>query len=371
MSAVSRDVDRRLRWLCLLLWLLVGLPVVLRPGADATHVAVWALGFVLFGVAMWSGLSDNHGAVLRRVTLTTQVVAVLAMVLTLCDGLEGILLAIVSIQLARGSRPGAAQTWILVQSILLAAAVWKHWSLRPALLLTPPYLGLQLLTYWCAYVLFREARLRVELEGAVAELTATREMLAESARRAERLDISGELHDVIGHRLVALRLNLELLARDVDAPCLDSARTLVQQVHDDVQGIVHLLQSERGIDLQRVLGTLGQVIPRPRIHVHAEDVGIIDPPRAQALFRCCLEVVTNAVKHARADNLWIALQRSNGQLRLTARDDGRGADVLAEGRGLDGTRRRLLELGGTLEIRTSPGRGFRVDACLPSVEGAR
>lgn len=370
MNAVSRDVDRRLRWLSVLLWLLVGLPIILRPGANALLIAVWALSFVLFGVAMWLGLSHFRGPGVRHVLLATQVAAVLAMVLTLCDGFEGILLAIVSLQLARGTRPRAAQAWILIQSLLLAAAVWQHWSLRPALLLTPPYLGIQLLTYWCAHVLFREARLRGELEGVVAELTATREMLAESARRAERLDISGELHDVIGHRLVALRLNLAALARDVKAPFLDNARTLVQQVHDDVQGIVHLLQSERGVNLQRVLGTLGKVIPRPLIHVQADDVGSVDPPRAQALFRFCLEVVTNAMKHSRADNLWLTVRRSNGRLLLTARDDGRGAGNLEEGHGLEGMRSRLLELGGQLEIHTNPGEGFRIEVSLPPTEGA-
>jgi len=360
-------VLRQFRFLSMLVWFLVGLPVALQPGTNVARITTWGAAFVLSGAAIWWGMSPRTTLRGRVVALTLQVAAVLALVLSLCFGLEGTLLAVVAFQLAMTFRPPTAHGWILVQSALFAAAVAFHWAAKPAFLLTPPYLGLQLLTFWCARALFFEANLRRQLEGTVLELEATRELLADSARSAERLDIRDTLHDVIGHRLVALRLNLASLARDVKDPELELARSLLRQIHDDVEGIVRRLQDAQGVDLERVLGSLARVIPRPLIHVNIDDFRPVEPQVAQLLFHCCLEVVTNVVKHAGAKNLWIVLQQDEGLLRLGARDDGFGAKVqsMQQGHGLDSMRRRLSEAGGDLEIHTGPGQGFRVEATLP------
>jgi len=115
-----------------------------------------------------------------------------------------------------------------VQSAALAGAVAYHWTPRAALLLAPPYLAFQLLAFFVADVLAREARAREELRAAQARL-------AETTRLAERLRISRELHDAVGHHLTALRLNLEALRRALDLGATDlvlrsDSRLLVEQL---------------------------------------------------------------------------------------------------------------------------------------------
>src|SRR5207253_3984095 len=88
---------------------------------------------------------------------------------------------------------------VLAQSVALGAAVALHWNAQAALLLAPPYLGFQLLAFFAA-------------EG-MERLEAARELQAENSRLEERLRISRELHDRLGHHLTALNLNLEVAAR--------------------------------------------------------------------------------------------------------------------------------------------------------------
>jgi signal transduction histidine kinase len=75
--------------------------------------------------------------------------------------------------------------------------------------------------------------------------------------------------------------------------------------------------------------------------------------------------VTNAARHANANNLWIDVTRGDGAFAVHARDDGRGADRLVEGNGLRGMRERLAELGGELTIVSRAGAGAVLDARIP------
>ena len=103
--------------------------------------------------------------------------------------------------------------------------------------------------------------------------------------------------------------------------------------------------------------------------VHLELSGYLqvdDPGRALALLRVMQEIVTNTVRHARAQNLWLVLEPTAQGVRLSARDDGHGAPALCPGNGLTGMQERVETLGGRLELHPNPGRGFALTATLPA-----
>jgi signal transduction histidine kinase len=77
------------------------------------------------------------------------------------------------------------------------------------------------------------------------------------------------------------------------------------------------------------------------------------------------EIVTNAVRHSGADNLWIEVVRAGNEVKLQARDDGRGVASLQPGNGLTGLSRRLADLGGTLDLASATGEGFRAAVRIP------
>jgi signal transduction histidine kinase len=107
-------------------------------------------------------------------------------------------------------------------------------------------------------------------------------------------------------------------------------------------------------------------VPAPQIHLAtADDLAIDDPKRAHAVLRCVQEIVTNVIRHAAAEHLWIELTRTDGGISIQAKDDGRGAKELRFGHGLTGMRERLEQVGGTLKIETQPAGGFRLEAWMP------
>jgi signal transduction histidine kinase len=281
--------------------------------------------------------------------LAAQSASVVTMVAVLCNGYEGLLLAVVAAQLALRMSGRAGLIWIGAQSAAMLIAISFHWSLRPALLLTPPYLGFQLLLF---------AALRMQSE------------LAEKSRAEERLRIAQDLHDSLGHHLVALNLNLEWAAHVSQGPVrasVRSAQALARALLREVKCIVRSSSDTAIVDFPAELRQLARELPRPKLHVNCPaDLRIDDPPTSRALLRTMQEIVTNAIRHGEAENLWIDVEQSPEGVRLSARDDGRAVTAMAaEGFGLTGMRRRLEELGGTFRAAPAAESGFEVHATFP------
>jgi signal transduction histidine kinase len=328
-------------------WLMVGTPVLLRGSPEAWRLAAWSAAYVAFGAALFVSLRRPHW-----LWLLAQSAAVIALVLVMCDGFEGALLVLVALQLGGSASRRVGLTAVVAQSAALAAAVAIHWTPGAALLLEPPYLGFQLLAFFAA-------------EG-MSRLAAARGLQLENERLAERLRISRELHDRLGHHLTALRLNLEAAARSQSGEALDAARGVARTLMSEVRGAVEGLREPERLDVCTALRTLADEMPEPRVHVDApEAMPLRDPACALAVLRCAQEIATNAARHAFAQNLWIELRQRDGVLELSARDDGRGAVEVREGNGLRGMRERIEHAGGTLRFETAEGKGFSIRATLP------
>jgi signal transduction histidine kinase len=363
----------------LLTWLLVGLSVVLslRQPITLLRFGPWLVAFLAFGAAYGRSFNSLARATFKSLApwIAVQVACVLALVLLLCQGFEGTLLVLVALQLGLVADTRTGVVWVVAQSALLAWAIQHHWSLPPAVMLTPPYFGFQLVALFATRALDGEARARLSLTHTLAELRATQELLAEGARSSERLRLSREIHDAIGHHLVVLGLNLEEAARKAGEQArepLAAARALGRLLLTEVGEIVTSTRQDRRIDLGRALTALSETIKRPAIRLEIRgDLALEDSERAHAALRCCQEMVTNAVKHSGAANLWLELAQIDGRVEIVARDDGRGPTTSAEGFGLQGMRERIQALGGRLEMGARAGGGVEVRAVLPARETAR
>ncbi|MGH8115039.1 MAG: sensor histidine kinase, partial [Rhodanobacteraceae bacterium] len=204
-----------------------------------------------------------------------------------------------------------------------------------------------------------------------SELRATRALLAESSRISERMRIARELHDLVGHHLTALSLNLEvaghLVVNEAASEHVVRARSTAKQLLADVREVVSELRDDEGIELTTALRDLTDGVPGLEVHLELpQRFAVSDSRCAQVLLRCTQEIVTNAVRHARARNLWLRFEEGpGGMLLLKAHDDGCGALELKPGNGLTGMRERLAEVGGQLAIYTQRNQGFALEASLP------
>jgi two-component system sensor histidine kinase UhpB len=258
--------------------------------------------------------------------------------------------------------------------------------------------------------------------------TAARVLLAQEE---ERRRLALELHDQTGQSLTALTLHAEAIAQRLSGESSDAAEqarlqagrlaALAQRTLVEVQSLSRELRppalDDLGLpvalrwlaeDASERLGVQVEVRVRGVARVCAADLdertsppmGLVrwpagDPSRSvaaadsrdrlpdemeTALFRIAQESLTNAVRHGRAQHVSMVLRRTQSRVMLTVADDGCGFDPLTAGMrqpgrserrglGIEGMAERARLLGGTVRLRTRPGRGCVVRITAPLQPG--
>jgi signal transduction histidine kinase len=328
----------------------------------------WLVAYAAFAIAFHVGASAPPGARLRRlVALGVATPAILAMGAILPCHFGALSLVAVASQAALVLTPRQAAAWIAAQTAGLGYFLWRSESADDCIAALIALLGFQAFAVVAAYVARRETEARQALACANAELRATRELLAEASRIHERTRIARELHDVIGHDLTALGLQLEIATHVPASKIPDHvsrAREVNARLLRNVRDVVSAMRVSEGTELGQALRTLVEDLPGLTVHLVLPGALVLDDAaRAHCVLRCVQEIVTNTLRHARARNLWIAIEHRAGAITVDARDDGRGAERVEAGNGLAGMRSRIEELGGFLQIAPAPS--FSVTAQLP------
>jgi len=231
------------------------------------------------------------------------------------------------------------------------------------------YSSFQLFAMLMSWYSHQSEKRRDELTLLNAELIATRSLLAETVRDSERLRLSRELHDVAGHKLTALKLNLTALARQPELAKHDGIETckaLADELLADIRGVVQQMRLHDGMDLQTAIEKMAAPFPRPNLHLAIDDQARHAPmQQAEALLRTVQEALTNAARHSQAQQLFVVLQRDDSRWQLRIRDDGRMASHWQKGNGLQGMTERLENLGGGLHCERSSTGGMQIEAWIP------
>jgi signal transduction histidine kinase len=340
-----------------------------------TDVLLWAVSYVIFGVVYWlltRDLRSQRRVPLKLLGLLVLTCAAIAICWFSKTGLAALLLMVVCMVLPWLLPLPLAAAWLVLQNAALIPvfALFPGWDAGLATLQAATYLGFSVIAFVASMVARQEGSAREEQRRLNSELRATRALLAESSRISERMRIARELHDLVGHHLTALSLNLEVashLANQPAAEHVEKAQSTAKQLLTDVREVVSELRDDDAIDLTDALRNITEGVPGLDVHLDLPPrFSVDDPHRAQVLLRCAQEIVTNAVRHAGAKNLWLRFERTpDGMLALKAHDDGRGAAEVRPGNGLSGMRERLAEVGGRLVIDTARDHGFTLEASMP------
>ncbi len=273
--------------------------------------------------------------------------------------------------------------------ILLASNDWRlpdQFSWANALFIGVQIGGMMLL-YLYIYHVFRTSQERAEL---VNELTAAKEQLelardaeAELATLRERERVARDLHDGLGHSLVALSMQLEAVQRlykvdpDRASAMIEEMKGLTLDSMANLRGAIEGLRAPgRGNEpLSVALRELALQTGRGAGAVVTIDldpaVDDLPPLLAEAVWRVSQEALANIQRHAAARHIELRAAVSPAGLRLLIADDGIGLPPHAEQRpghyGLRGIRERVEGLGGSLSLESAGGTRLTIE--LPLVHG--
>lgn len=379
------STENLLRITVMFYWFIAGIQMMIstEPYVASQHLLPWYLETVVylgFGPAFWLNTRN-----ITVQTLNWQSVALLCIQAITAFSTNINLIYVVAAEIPLVLPTHAAVNWVMAQNIPITA--WIFWidQTRSEFMHYPnlpqlPHALIVLLGFMEIYafhafaflmgqMIAAEARGRREAERLNAELLATQDLLAQSSRLAERTYVARELHDALGHHLVALKVNLELaqhLVTEVAAKTpLADALALVKRLLSEVREVVSGVRSQPKMDLRQTIQTLLIGVSELKVElIFPDNLTVADPAHTHVLFRCVQEAVTNTLKHARAQRLKIAFSKDQRGVTLVLQDDGKGTTLLHTGLGLKGMRERLESVGGTLAIDTS-SKGFTLTAHIP------
>ena len=283
----------------------------------------------------------------------------------------------------RAVMPGTA---IVTFLIALITSDWnlRHIPLGAVIGFTFQWLGgmtIFLFIYGIIRTSRERAKLITKLEFAQKELELAHQRDTELATLQERERLARDLHDSLGHALVAMSVQLEAIQRlyKVDpnkaSAQVDELKDLTRASMDDLRRSLAGLRAP-GLGERRLseaLQTLS-VDTGQRAHLEikchvAEGANQLSPTQAETLWRVAQEALANIERHAAARTVGLELVIESNSARLSIKDDGLGLPPDAEKQhghyGLRGMRERVEGLGGELTFISNGQGGTRVEVKLP------
>jgi two-component system, NarL family, sensor histidine kinase DesK len=285
---------------------------------------------------------------------------------------QGFLLSFIAFWLARTPKYYSLRTcnW-------LALAVWLLFILSNVLFgddgttdllilaaLSAPIFLFVLSTAYTSVNLRRQRQRAMKLNG---ELQAMQLQLAQASRTNERLRISRDIHDLLGHQMTALILNLEVATHKSGGDSLtyvERALALAKMLLGDLRNAVSDMRDSPVLDFDSALAELTSKVPALQVSIErSPGLAVHDPRIAETVLRCIQEALTNTLRHANATMCSIRLNEQGNALMLEINDDGKSSPQIKPGNGLRGMQERVAALAGTLQWRG--GNGFSVQVSLP------
>lgn len=216
------------------------------------------------------------------------------------------------------------------------------------------------------------------IAGAAIQTARLQTRLRHVAVMEDRHRIARDLHDSVIQDLFAVGLGLQGLtsrvADDAIAELLDSSIDTLDEAVNRLRRYVFELRDtvrpSAGIDerIQALVARMGSAYPA-KVRLTLDEFGSRDSD--DELLLVVTEALSNALRHSQAENVDIHLGRSGDDLVLAVTDDGIGfeeGEAFGAGMGLANMRTRAHGLGGSMEVRSTPGEGTVVEIRFPISE---
>lgn len=197
-----------------------------------------------------------------------------------------------------------------------------------------------------------------------------------AAREEERSRIAKELHDGLGQQLMGIKLKLDILRRELDRREIEESSSLLEEAIQSSRNLSHKLRpsllDELGLipAVRRVIEDFGTSTGIQTEMNFDSSIEVRDEDTKTVLFRALQELLSNANKHGKPDQVRVSLTRKDKGLRLEVYDDGQGFDpdsvAKKSGLGLQGIQENVQIIGGQFEIQSQPEEGTRAIIHVPA-----
>jgi signal transduction histidine kinase len=215
------------------------------------------------------------------------------------------------------------------------------------------YLGFQLFALSSSFARVNERNARERVEQLNQQLQATRILLAQSSRQDERVRIARDLHDILGHQLTALNLQLEILQHKVPdelRETLQQSKGLAKELLENIRQVVRDQRNLLSLDIRQAVQALLAHIPQLEMHIEGE-LQLDSVQLAEQIVLCIQEGISNALRHGHATRINLTLEQQSHSVKIFLDDNGRGLVAgSGNGTGLQGMRERLSAYGGLVEL---------------------
>lgn len=279
-----------------------------------------------------------------------------------------------TVQAAELYGPRRASWLVLASFIVLVSSQLYHWmdlSILNAVVNSALFGLLQVFALTTTQRAIRERELHEETSALNRELIATRELLSQTTAQSERVRIARDLHDILGHHMTALILNLEVAKHKAEGKVqekVEQSLALAKLLLGDLRTAVSELREDDVIDLRKSIDTLVAGIPKLEIDVDfSEAPPIKDVELAETILRCTQEAITNVLRHSSATKCRIAIVGVGDKCVLTVSDNGNAGKKIEPGNGLKGMAERVSVNGGALSWQqTNQGFNLQVELLVES-----
>lgn len=242
-------------------------------------------------------------------------------------------------------------TWFMLFS-------WK-WNMDSIWFSAVLYGSFHLFAILMAHQTQEAHKAKEHLERVNQELLATQELVKQASRQQERTRIARDLHDLVGHHLTALIINLEVAKHQTEGPAkqqIEQSHALAKLLLSDVREAINEIRAHDSIDINALIELWRSYIPNMNISTDIdESIAWHDLGVTQTLSFCILEALTNSMRHAGATELNITITAKDNRILTTISDNGGVKGAVTFGNGLSGMQERLAHINGSLNTEVIDG----------------
>lgn len=238
---------------------------------------------------------------------------------------------------------------------------------------------------FCILMLIREQiRQREKFEELNGELLLKNQLLEKQRHQLEELAVmkdrnrmAQDLHDSLGHTLMAINMHLKVLEKQ-DKNTDEKVQQIMKSLNEIVQsGIVQLRDTVYRLKNKTATRSLKEELDKIVEKIRVDDSIIVqvdfdenveeEPEVEDVIFKSVRECLTNTVRHAQASLIQIKIYKEEGRINIEVSDNGKGSEEVNKSYGLQGIENRIKKLGGSVSFISELGKGFIFRADIPII----